>query len=70
MAARPPSPPLLGKGGYFSSPFERFVRDDTFDQLASAFTLLGTRTRFLLYQHVAAHQCLSRHLRDLLRFTC
>ncbi|KAF9535064.1 hypothetical protein CPB83DRAFT_227326 [Crepidotus variabilis] len=38
--ARPPSPPL-GKG-YFSAPFERFVRDDTFDQLSSAFTLLDT----------------------------
>ncbi|KAF8204844.1 hypothetical protein BJ912DRAFT_1052166 [Pholiota molesta] len=31
----------LGKG-YFSAPFERFVRDDTFEQLTSAFTLLDT----------------------------
>lgn len=40
MASRPPSPPY-GKG-YFSAPFERFVRDDTFDQLTGAFTLLDT----------------------------
>ncbi|KAF9482009.1 hypothetical protein BDN70DRAFT_875645 [Pholiota conissans] len=40
MASRPPSPPF-GKG-YFSAPFERFVRDDTFEQLTSAFTLLDT----------------------------
>ncbi|KAJ3499431.1 hypothetical protein NLJ89_g10104 [Agrocybe chaxingu] len=40
MTSRPPSPPF-GKG-YFSVPFERFVRDDTFDQLTSAFTLLDT----------------------------
>ncbi|KAF9057780.1 hypothetical protein BJ165DRAFT_1538984 [Panaeolus papilionaceus] len=41
MPSRPPSP-TLGKG-YFSTPFERFVRDDSsFDQLASAFTLLDT----------------------------
>ncbi len=39
MASRPPSPPF-GKG-YFSAPFERFVRDDTFGQLTSAFTLFG-----------------------------
>ncbi len=40
--SRPPSP-TMGKG-YFSSPFERFVevRDDAFDQLSSAFTLLGS----------------------------
>ncbi|KJA24609.1 hypothetical protein HYPSUDRAFT_117309, partial [Hypholoma sublateritium FD-334 SS-4] len=40
MASRPPSPPF-GKG-YFSAPFERFVRDDTFGQLTSAFTLFDT----------------------------
>lgn len=42
MASRPPSPPY-GKS-YFSVPFERFVRDDTFDQLTGAFTLLGRPT--------------------------
>ncbi|KAF5333740.1 hypothetical protein D9611_002353 [Ephemerocybe angulata] len=39
MASTPPSPPLRG---YFSAPFERFVRDDVNDQWASAFTLLDT----------------------------
>ena len=39
MASRPPSPPF--PKGYFSAPFERFVRDDGNDQWASAFTLLG-----------------------------
>jgi len=38
MASRPPSPPLKG---YFSAPFERFVRDEPSDW-AGAFTLLGT----------------------------
>ncbi|KAH9482888.1 Glycerophosphocholine acyltransferase 1 [Psilocybe cubensis] len=38
-SSRPPSPPF-GKG-YFSVPFERFVRDESFD-LTSAFTLLDT----------------------------
>lgn len=38
--SRPPSP-RLGKG-YFSGSFERFVRDEGFEQLSSAFTLLGT----------------------------
>lgn len=42
MAFRPPSPPY-GKS-YFSVPFERFVRDDKFDQLTEAFTLLGRPT--------------------------
>ncbi|EAU84937.1 hypothetical protein CC1G_00456 [Coprinopsis cinerea okayama7 len=40
MGSRPPSPPF--PKGYFSSPFERFVRDEGFDQWASAFTLLDT----------------------------
>ena len=39
MGSRPPSPPF-GKG-YFSVPFERFVRDEAIDQWTSAFTLLG-----------------------------
>ncbi|KAF5321194.1 hypothetical protein D9619_001059 [Psilocybe cf. subviscida] len=43
MGSRPPSPPYGPfPKGYFSSPFERFVRDDTFEQLTSAFTLLDT----------------------------
>ncbi|KAF8914131.1 hypothetical protein CPB84DRAFT_1758490 [Gymnopilus junonius] len=38
---RPPSPPFTK--GYFSAPFERFVKDDSFDShLTSAFTLLDT----------------------------
>ncbi|KDR83510.1 hypothetical protein GALMADRAFT_55275 [Galerina marginata CBS 339.88] len=41
MASPRPASPPFGKG-YFSVPFERFVRDDTFDQLTSAFTLLDT----------------------------
>lgn len=41
MGSRPPSPPL-GPKGYFSAPFERFVRDDAIDQRPSAFTLLDT----------------------------
>ncbi|TFK29327.1 hypothetical protein FA15DRAFT_664256 [Coprinopsis marcescibilis] len=40
MTARPPSPPF--PKGYFSSPFERFARDEGSDQWASAFTLLDT----------------------------
>lgn len=36
--SRPPSPPI--PKGYFSGPFERFVRDEMSDW-ASAFTLLG-----------------------------
>ncbi|KAF8165122.1 hypothetical protein B0H34DRAFT_648687 [Crassisporium funariophilum] len=40
MGSRPPSPPF-GKG-YFSVPFERFVRDEALDQWTSAFTLLDT----------------------------
>ncbi|TFK43316.1 hypothetical protein BDQ12DRAFT_731351 [Crucibulum laeve] len=40
--SRPPSP-LLGLGkGYFSVPFERFARDDSTSDWASAFTLLDT----------------------------
>ncbi|KAF8897124.1 hypothetical protein BD779DRAFT_352062 [Infundibulicybe gibba] len=39
MAGRPPSPPL-GKG-YFSAPFERFIRDES-PEWTSAFTLLDT----------------------------
>ena len=65
--SRPPSP-SLGKG-YFSVPFERFVRDDKFDQLASAFTLLGP---FFLpfYSDVAPYLPNCRHYRNLLRFPC
>ncbi|KAF9452013.1 hypothetical protein P691DRAFT_722759 [Macrolepiota fuliginosa MF-IS2] len=40
MASRPPSPSLPSKG-YFSAPFERFIRDESSDW-ASAFTLLDT----------------------------
>lgn len=44
--SRPPSPSKQDSGsnggfGYFSAPFERFVKDDLSD-LASGFTLLGT----------------------------
>ncbi|KAF9569457.1 hypothetical protein CPC08DRAFT_701944 [Agrocybe pediades] len=43
-SSRPPSPPFTLSKGYFSVPFERFVRDDAFqfDQITSAFTLLDT----------------------------
>jgi hypothetical protein len=37
--SRPPSP--TQPKGYFSAPFERFVGDEAFEQLSSAFTLLG-----------------------------
>lgn len=45
-SSRPPSPPLRSDSpsmiGYFSSPFEKFIRDDTYQDWNSAFTLLGT----------------------------
>ncbi|KAJ3568410.1 hypothetical protein NP233_g5731 [Leucocoprinus birnbaumii] len=41
MASRPATPPSLPSKGYFSVPFERFIRDETSD-LASSFTLLDT----------------------------
>lgn len=43
--SRPPSPTPKG---YFSAPFERFVRDDAFEHLSSAFTLLGSTLLFTL----------------------
>ncbi|KAJ8483242.1 hypothetical protein ONZ45_g14661 [Pleurotus djamor] len=49
MASRPPSPSLRTESpfslGYFSVPFERFVRDETSDW-AGAFTLLDTMETF------------------------
>jgi hypothetical protein len=51
--SRPPSPPLLksrsasfsslsmGHKGYFSYPFERFMREESYRDRPSAFTLLG-----------------------------
>jgi hypothetical protein len=41
--SRPPSPtkPESFGMGYFSAPFERFARDEAFQDWASAFTLLG-----------------------------
>ncbi|PPQ66278.1 hypothetical protein CVT26_010962 [Gymnopilus dilepis] len=41
MASPRPASPPFGKG-YFSVPFERFVSDEAFDHLTSAFTLLDT----------------------------
>ena len=69
-SSRPPSPPSLPGKGYFSAPFERFVRDDAFqfDQITSAFTLLGELPLFLHYVALDLH--LNRHCRNLLRFSC
>ncbi|KAF5363607.1 hypothetical protein D9756_000579 [Leucocoprinus leucothites] len=41
MASRPPTPPSLPAKGYFSVPFERFIRDEASDW-AGSFTLLDT----------------------------
>ncbi|RDB20515.1 hypothetical protein Hypma_012426 [Hypsizygus marmoreus] len=41
MASRPPSPPIGNLKGYFSAPFERFIREESSDW-TGAFTLLDT----------------------------
>jgi hypothetical protein len=39
------STPMMGPRGYFSSPFEKFTRDDTYQDWMGAFTLLGEDSR-------------------------
>ncbi|KAF8902788.1 hypothetical protein CPB84DRAFT_1775444 [Gymnopilus junonius] len=41
MASSPPNSPPFGKG-YFSAPFERFIRDENSEQFPGALTLLDT----------------------------
>ena len=66
--SRPQTPGLFTSNnngmGFFSVPFERFVRDDA-SEWTSAFTLLGTLSHILFSRSQLMES--ARHCRDILR---